>query len=306
MSKLSQLKKIRNIAQVLKAVRKEAEKQVAIAVIADPEIEAEILAKFGGAGSDGVVFGMGGLSNAAEWEAKLKEAELALVIISPGKTSKDLEQMVKQATKARNKLIVVTGRDINDWLADNLADVFRVSGEDVLFIPISDDKAFKTMLIPKVLNKIKGKEVALAAAVPAFKDEVARRIIGDTAKQNAIIGIAVFVPGADMPLLTVNQIKMVLRLSAVYNQELSVKRLYEILAVVGGGFAFREAARQTLSVIPVAGWAIKGGVAYGGTIAMGQLAKKYFEDWKGEASGPLAANRENIAESGEAKQIHKP
>jgi len=120
-----------------------------------------------------------------------------------------------------------------------------------------------------------------------------------------------------------NQIKMILRLSAVYNQELSVKRLYEVLAVVGGGFAFREAARQIVGTMPVVGWALKGGVAYGGTIAMGQLAKRYFESWKGniengeetdgetsngkraETQKSLGAHRAGTSTGGEAEPVHK-
>lgn len=305
MSTLNHFKRIRSVTRLLKTVRGEAEKPVSIALIAEPQVEADILAKLQIDRQSNVVFSANSLSDEKAMVARLKDADLALVVISPGKSNKDLEQMVKQASLADRKLVVVTGRDIDDWLVENLADVFRVSGEDVVFIPVSDDTAVRTILLPRVLQKIKDKEVALAAAVPAFKEEVATRIIAETARQNAVIGVAIFIPGADMPLMTINQIRMILRLSAAYNQELSAKRLYEVLAVVGGGLAFREVARQTLSVIPVAGWAVKGGIAYGGTIAMGRLARKYFENEMGEILGPLATNREDTAESRKTESLYK-
>ncbi len=305
MSTFDHFKRIRSVTKIIKTVRREGEKPVSIALVAEPQVEADILEKLQVDRQSNVVFSANSLSDEKARVARLKDADLALVIISPGKSNKNLEQMVKQASYANKKLIMVTGREIDDWLVENLADVFRVSGEDVVFIPVSDGTAVHTILLPRVLQKIKDKEVALAAAIPAFKEEVANRIIAETAKQNAVIGTAVFIPGADTPLMTLNQIRMVLRLSAAYNQELSAKRLYEVLAVVGGGLAFREVARQTLSVIPVAGWAVKGGIAYGGTIAMGRLAKKYFENGMGEILGPLATNREDTAESRKTEPLYK-
>ena len=38
------------------------------------------------------------------------------------------------------------------------------------------------------------------------------------------------VPGADMPLMTGNQVKMVMRLAAIHDQPLSYDRLKEVLA----------------------------------------------------------------------------
>lgn len=323
MSYLDHFKKVKNVNKILKTVRGEAEREVGIAIIAEPEVEAEVLSILQVKQENTAVFGLANVQNEASKRAKLKSADLALVIISPGKLREGLNTIIAQASLAKNKLIIVTGREINEWLVENLADVFRVSGEDVAFVPLSDNERIRATLVPRVLNKIGDKEIALATAAPIFKDEVTSRIIAKTAQQNALIGVAVFIPGADMPLLTMNQIKMILRLSAVYNQELSVKRLYEVLAVVGGGLAFREAARQAAGAIPVAGWALKGGVAYGGTVAMGQMAKRYFESWKGnilnsertdveksngeiaETQKSLDADRAGASTGREAEPLHK-
>lgn len=303
---LKHYRKIRDVTKALKVIRGEAEKKVKVAVIAKPLVEVELISKLQIDALDKVFFGVNGSSNGEQkGTQQIRKSDLALVVISPGESTEDLGRMVDQAALARNKLVIVTGREINDWLEENLAEVFRVSGEDVAFIPISDDKAIKSTLVPKIVDKILGKEVALAAAVPIFKDEVASRVINKTAKQNAVISVAFFIPGSDMPLLTMNQIKMVLRLSAIYNEELSAKRLYEVLAVVGGGFVFRELAKQALGVVPVAGWAVKSSVSYGGTVAMGQVAKKYFENRKGEMVESLASDRKSITEGREAESLYK-
>jgi uncharacterized protein (DUF697 family) len=87
----------------------------------------------------------------------------------------------------------------------------------------------------------------------------------------------VFVPGVDFPVLTLNQLRLVLRLAAAYGQQIDAERLPEILGVVGSALGFRAIARQTLGVIPIAGWAVQGAFAYAGTRTLGEAAIRYFE-----------------------------
>ena len=48
----------------------------------------------------------------------------------------------------------------------------------------------------------------------------------------------------------------------------------EIVATMGAGFGLRTVARELLDFVPVAGWAVKGGVAYAGTRALGEAATR--------------------------------
>jgi len=116
----------------------------------------------------------------------------------------------------------------------------------------------------------------LAARLPVLRDAVCRELIASSAKRNALIAAAVFVPGVDMPLLTLNQARLVLRIGLAYGEEVDQQRFAELLGVVGLGFGFRAAARELLDVVPVAGWALKGAVAYAGTRAVGEAAVRYF------------------------------
>jgi uncharacterized protein (DUF697 family) len=175
------------------------------------------------------------------------------------------------------RLVVVGGSDYDEAFAAELKELFRIAGAGMLFVSAPDAGLIAKAIMPAVVKKLAKKEVSLALKLPAFRDEVVKSIIAETARRNALIGVAVFVPGADMPLLTFNQVRMVMRMAAAYGEELTAKRLNEILAVIGSGLVLRAAARQLLGLVPVAGWAVKGSIAYGGTYAMGEAAKKYFD-----------------------------
>ena len=116
-----------------------------------------------------------------------------------------------------------------------------------------------------------------AARLPALRDASVEHTIKKFSRQNGILGAAIFIPGADLPALTLNQIRMVFRIAAAYGEQIDRDRAFEILAVIGAGLGFRAVAREALGFIPGVGWAIKGGIAYAGTRALGTAAAAYFE-----------------------------
>lgn len=118
--------------------------------------------------------------------------------------------------------------------------------------------------------------VALAARLPSLRHETCRQIIRRTARQNSVIGAAFFIPGTDMPVMIINEARMVLRIAAAHGEEVGMDRALELLGVIGAGFGLRAAARQALNLLPGPGWVIKAGVAYSGTRAVGQAAMEYF------------------------------
>ncbi|MFR1168058.1 MAG: hypothetical protein ACLSDQ_11025, partial [Adlercreutzia equolifaciens] len=101
--------------------------------------------------------------------------------------------------------------------------------------------------------------------------------VNATAVQNAGVGLVVFIPGADLPIMTLNQAKMLLQIAAAYGEPLGKERVKELAAVVGGAFACRSVARQIVAFVPALGWAVKAAIGYAGTLAMGRAAIEYFE-----------------------------
>ncbi len=134
--------------------------------------------------------------------------------------------------------------------------------------------------------------IPMARQFPIFRSSAAREEIHSTAKQNAIVGL-IPVPGGDMPIMTANQIKMILRLAAMFDLPLNAQRAREIVAVVGGGFGLRTLARQLVKIVPGPGWLVGGGLGYGGTLAMGRAALEYFRR-SAPASGPVLVVAQDV------------
>jgi uncharacterized protein (DUF697 family) len=145
-------------------------------------------------------------------------------------------------------------------------------------IPLRAGEGFPIAELATLLGgKLDEEATQIAARLPVLRRGIAEALISRVARQNGILGAAIFVPGADFPVLTLNQLRLVLRLAQAHGHEIDAQRAPEILGVIGGGLGFRALARQALSVVPVAGWAVKGAVAYTGTRALGEAALRYFE-----------------------------
>ena len=121
--------------------------------------------------------------------------------------------------------------------------------------------------------------VPLAKGYPAFRRAVCEEIIRKNARQNAVVG-ALPIPGADMPVMTANQARMVLNIAAAHDEELSLERARELLGVLAAGFGLRALARQVVKLIPIGGWAAAATIGYAGTVAMGRASMLYFERGK--------------------------
>lgn len=119
--------------------------------------------------------------------------------------------------------------------------------------------------------------VGLGRRYPAIRAAAARRVIDRTAAQNALIGLVFILPGADMPAMTLNQIKMVLSIASIYGEQIDLERAVELAGIAGMGFGFRSLARFLVRSTPGLGWAMKAASGYTATLAVGLGAVYYFE-----------------------------
>ena len=192
----------------------------------------------------------------------------ALVYVLAGEPTEDDERALRAADLAGVPLLVV-GPEPTTGVPYTLA-------TDVL--PLRPGEGFPLEELGRLLAaKDENAAVALAARLPALRRGVADALVARVARQNAAIAAAVFIPGVDFPVLTLNQLRLVLRIAAANGEEIDAERLPEILGVVGTALGFRAFARQALGVIPIAGWAVQGAVAYAGTRTLGEAAIRYFE-----------------------------
>jgi uncharacterized protein (DUF697 family) len=146
-------------------------------------------------------------------------------------------------------------------------------------IPLSstDERAVFEELVPRVVHALdEDYLVPLAKGYPPFRRAVCEELIRKNARQNAVVG-ALPIPGADMPVMTANQARMVLNIAAAYGEELSIDRARELLGVLAAGFGLRALSRQVVKLVPLAGWAASAAIGYAGTVAMGRATMLYFE-----------------------------
>lgn len=198
-------------------------------------------------------------------------AEDAAVVVRvlAGVPSADDEAELRAAKRAKVPVVAVQ-------TADEVFDVPYVLATDVVVCRPGEGFPLEE-IAARMAERLGEAGTGLAARVPLLRGPVCDALVERFSRQNGIAAVAIFVPGADFPVLTLNQLRLVLRLAAAHGVEVDQQRLPEILATIGAGLGFRAVARQLLGAVPVAGWAVKGAIAYGGTRALGEAARRYFE-----------------------------
>jgi len=145
--------------------------------------------------------------------------------------------------------------------------------------------------IDTVVHSLGRRSVAAGRLQPGLRPAVARQLITKASRQSAGIGAATFMSGADMPVLTLLQTRLVADLAALHERPLGVERGVEIAGVFGAGYLWRAAARQLAGAVPVAGWALKGLIAFTATRAIGEAANAWFAKGGEAAEDPASAFR---------------
>lgn len=113
---------------------------------------------------------------------------------------------------------------------------------------------------------------ALARGLPVLRRPVAEAIVRRSARQNSLIGAAVFVPGADLPMLTLNQLRMVLRIGAMFERRADTEGRLTLGAVILAAFGLRALARRSSRRLPLPELVVKGAIAGSATWALGKAA----------------------------------
>jgi uncharacterized protein (DUF697 family) len=155
--------------------------------------------------------------------------------------------------------------------------------EDIIPVPL--DVELDTELLDALLaelgtwvaRKLIDTRQSFARAYPFMREAVCAEIIANTAFINGIIAAVFFIPGADMPVLTANQLRMVIQIASVYGLELGSERIKEAAVIVLSAFGSRSLARLLVSRLSVIAWAIRGSLGYGMTYALGAVAVAYYQ-----------------------------
>jgi uncharacterized protein (DUF697 family) len=115
----------------------------------------------------------------------------------------------------------------------------------------------------------------LAARLPVLRPAVVEELTHRAARRNALVAAAVWIPGVDLPVLTLNQLRLVFGIAIAGGRALSPELWPELVGVAGAAYGWRQLAR-TLDRLPLPSPLVKGGVAFAGTLAVGAAAGRRF------------------------------
>ena len=165
------------------------------------------------------------------------------------------------------------------------------------------NEALRSRVFPHIVEASKGVEIAVGRRLPALRESVGAKLTRDAANNALkvalasavvdhipVVGIVLgaFASAGDMVAITGIQMMLLLQIQAAYGKDPDVQRMWQLLPVIGGGFGWRTLARELVGFVPVAGIAIKGAIAYAGTIVVGEGVTFFLEHGrymsKGQAS----------------------
>ncbi|MDX6396893.1 MAG: hypothetical protein QOJ43_301 [Gaiellaceae bacterium] len=209
----------------------------------------------------------GGDGRLVRVDGRVDGAALLVRVIGGAPTEED-ERQLKAAKRARIPVIAVqTGGEV--------VDIPYVLPTDVVMVPPGSGFPLEEVAAA-IAVRLGEAGTGLAARLPVLREAVCQALIEQFSRKNAVVGAAVWVSGADFALLTLNQLRLVLRLAAAHGVEIDQQRLPEVLTTIGAGVGFRALARRLVAAVPAARWLVRGSVAYAGTRALGETAHRYF------------------------------
>jgi GTPase len=198
---------------------------------------------------------------------------------------RELYETIKKLNKPTiigvNKVDALPGEESGDKLANEVAVTLGVAG----VIPVSGRTGVNVAeeLIPAMIDASPEAALVIGRELPAYRRSAAQRIIRNATLISLAAGLEPF-PLVDIPILLGNQIRLVLRLAALYGEPVdsanTTRHLRELVAVMAGGLGLRYLAEQAAKAVPFGGDFISGAIAGAGTWAMGQAILEYYDSGK--------------------------
>lgn len=274
-------------------------------------------------GDPGLVAEMRSLLLSGHDESVPPDASACLETIIPGVAQLTMTREA-QAVLFLGKRGDVAGADFRSLLALNLP-IFAITVDELAqpsgpasppiagaygeyTVPAVSKEAMRGRVFPQLIERCKGVEIAVGRRLPVLRETVAAKLTRDAANNALKVALAsavvdhipvfglvlgAFASAGDMVAITGIQMMLLLHVEATYGKDPDVQRLWQLLPVVGGGFGWRMLARELSGFIPVAGIAIKGAIAYAGTIVVGEGVTFYYEHGRHMSAGQASTIYEN-------------
>jgi len=220
---------------------------------------------------------------------RAEAADLAILVIdAPSRDTRKEQALLRAWSDAGragliflNKVdLIADGSVLHDWAA--------WKGKNLVYASANDSSSLLKNFVPVVLDLHPDRLLALARQFPLFRTPVAQQTISETCFSNAAYslssGLAGIVPAlivpmniSDMVVLSKAQAFLVYKLGLAFGFSTEWRDyLAEFGGIIGGGFMWRQLARQLVGLIPVWGIVPKVGVAYAGTYVVGHAVLKWY------------------------------
>ena len=162
--------------------------------------------------------------------------------------------------------------------------VSTVSQEDALDIAktiievdVTQSQAvFEKQLAKWCVAHLPDLRLSLGSAFPFMRNAAALDLTRQTSLENAVVAAVFFLPGADLPVLTLNQCKLLYKIAVINKVPISRERLVDAALVVGSAFGLRSLSRLAVRKLGPVGWLARAAIAFGSTMAMGHAANELY------------------------------
>src|SRR6266496_1430685 len=144
----------------------------------------------------------------------------------------------------------------------------------VIVIPISGKTGenIAEELIPTMIEASPEAALVIGHELPAYRRSAAQRIIRNATFLSLAAGIEP-IPLIDIPILLGVQIRLVLRVAALYGEPIDSSNFMlharALISTMAGGLGFRFLAEQAAKVVPFGGDFVAGAIAGAATWSMG-------------------------------------
>ncbi len=236
----------------------------------------------------------GALSDIAK--AGLDQASVIVFLIdgSKGIQAKDRELYAMIAAQKKPTIVAVNKVDTlkGGEGADQIATEIAVSLGAVGVIPISATKGTNIAeeLVPALIEASPEAALVIGRELPAFRREAAQRIIRNATMVSLAAGLEP-IPLVDIPILLGTQIRLVLRLAALYGEPMNsadtVRHARELIVTMVSGLGLRLLAEQAAKAVPFGGDLVAGLIAAGASWSIGEVALEYYEGGKKLSAGTV-------------------
>ncbi|MGH2516141.1 MAG: GTP-binding protein [Ktedonobacterales bacterium] len=191
-------------------------------------------------------------------------------------------QNIAELVKHEKPLVVALNKaDMLKGASDEAAAeaAARLHVPDVIPISARDGNNVAEELIPRLIDTSPEAALAVGRMLPTFRRQAANKLVRTAALVSLAAGLEP-IPLIDIPILLGTQMRLVLRIAAVYDEPMTAKHVRELVATIVSGLAMRYVAEEAAKAVPFGGDLVSGAIAAAGTWTIGQVAIEYFEGGK--------------------------